>query len=356
MAETQGMQKQLDTQRRKVDVDNLTMTVRELLSMVEHNELRRAPAYQRKFRWDEEAESRLIESVLLGLPIPNLFFATNDDGTWEVVDGLQRISTLIHFASSSSKAMNEIGKDSPLLLQGLRKLDLFNGLSFQQLPVPVQLAFTKRGFGITALSDKSDPVTRFDTFERLNRGAVALTSQEVRACIYEGPFNKLLRELAYDEIFRSLVKLQRRNEENATREELVLKFFAYYFDRASFEGAVADFLNNYMQKEQFAADIEAKRALFLRVAQSVRDIVDGPFLRTGTGVTPQNQLEAVLLGAAQVLESHERVRNPGEGWLNDPELVEASTGATNTRSKLNARIRRAAELLTPDENVAYQTS
>jgi hypothetical protein len=239
MAEAQGMQRQLDDQRRKVDVDNLTMTVRELLSMVERDELRRAPTYQRKFRWDEEAESRLIESVLLGLPIPKLFFATNEDGTWEVVDGLQRISTLIHFASSSSRALKEISKSGPLVLQGLPKLDRFNGMTFVQLPMPLQLAFTKRGLGVTALSDKSDPDTRFDTFERLNRGAVALTAQEVRACIHEGPFNELIRELAYAEPFRSLVKLQRRNEENGTREELVLKFFAYYHDRAKFDGAVA---------------------------------------------------------------------------------------------------------------------
>jgi uncharacterized protein with ParB-like and HNH nuclease domain len=90
------MQQQLEEQRRLVDVDNYTITVRELLTMAEKGELHRAPEYQRKFRWDEEAESRLVESLLLGLPVPNLFFATNTDGSWEVVDGLQRLSTLIH--------------------------------------------------------------------------------------------------------------------------------------------------------------------------------------------------------------------------------------------------------------------
>jgi hypothetical protein len=74
------MQRQLDDARRKVDVDVYTITIRELLAMVDREELHRAPDYQRKFQWNEEAESRLIESILLGLPVPNIFVATNDDG------------------------------------------------------------------------------------------------------------------------------------------------------------------------------------------------------------------------------------------------------------------------------------
>lgn len=155
------MQRQLDEARKKVDVDVYTITVRELLAMAERDELHRAPEYQRKFRWNDEAESRLIESILLGLPVPNIFVATNDDGSWEVVDGLQRVSTLIHFASANSKELLEIDRNGALRLSGLRKLSEFNGLTFDDLPSSVQLNFTKRGMGVTALSDKSDPDTRY---------------------------------------------------------------------------------------------------------------------------------------------------------------------------------------------------
>lgn len=347
MADTREMQDQLEAQRRKVDVDNLTITVRELLSMAEQEELKRAPTYQRKFRWNEEAESRLIESVLLGLPIPNLFFATNIDGSWEVVDGLQRISTIIHYAAATPNLLAEIGKDTPLVLRNLEKLSSFNGLAFSDLPVPVQLAFTKRGMGVTALSDKSDPKTRFDTFERLNRGAVALTPQEVRACINEGPFNELLRELAEYVQFKELVKLQRANEDNATREELVLKFFAYYYEPQTFDGAVTNFLNGYMERASSAFDIENGRRLFTRTVDGLAALIDGPLLRSNTSVTPQNELEAVLVGAATVLETNDRLGAPPTGWLDDADLVSASTGATNTRAKLKARIERAQQLLSP---------
>jgi len=338
---------ELDQQRRKVDVDNYTIVIRELLSMAERNELHRAPEYQRKFRWDEESESRLIESLLLGLPVPNLFFATNADGSWEVVDGLQRISTLIHFASESAEQLREIRKEKNLTLSGLKKLPAFNGLTFSALPTPVQLAFTKRGMGVTALSDKSDPQTRFDTFERLNRGSVELSSQEVRACIYQGPLNELLRELAEYPAFRGLVKLQRKNEDNATREELVLKFFAYLHARASFNGAVADFLNNYMEVHRADFDVDAGREQFHQVVDQLSERIGTPLLRVNTSVTPQNELEAVLVAGAEVIGAHGDLGQPETGWLDDPALVEASTGATNTRKKLAERIERARVLLTP---------
>jgi hypothetical protein len=347
MSDPTTMLSELDQQRRKVDVDNYTIAVRQLLDMAEKNELHRAPEYQRKFRWDEEAESRLIESLLLGLPVPNLFFATNPDGTWEVVDGLQRISTLIHFASDSAEQLKEVGKEHNLVLTGLRKLPAFNGLAFRSLPIPVQLAFTKRGMGVTALSDKSDPQTRFDTFERLNRGSVELSPQEVRACIYEGRFNALLRELADYPSFRGLVKLQRKNEENATREELVLKFFAYLHDRARFTGAVADFLNNYMEENRDTFDVESGRQLFHLVSDQLAELIGGPLLRTSTAVTPQNELEAVLVASAEVMKEHDHLGQPPYGWLDDLELVRASTGATNTRRRLAERISRAKYLLSP---------
>lgn len=348
MAEVRAMQQQLDDQRRKVDVDNYTITVRELLGMAERNELRRAPEYQRKFRWPEESESRLIESILLGLPIPNLFFATNEDGSWEVVDGLQRISTLIHFASESKAQLTEIGKTNHLVLRELKKLSEFNGVAYADLPPALKFTFTKRGLGVTALSDKSDQQARFDTFERLNRGSVELSKQEVRACIYDGPFNSLLRKLAENHDFRELVKLQEKNQENATHEELVLKFFAYYHNRDAFTGAVHDFLNAYMEDNRYSFDLEVGEKRFNAVVSALKSIIGGPLLRRNTPVTPQNELEAVMVASADVLDRTERIATPPRGWLDDPELVEASTGATNTRQKLSDRIRRATELLSPE--------
>jgi Protein of unknown function DUF262 len=342
-----NLQEQLDTQRQRVDVDHFDITARELMRMADDGELQRAPVYQRKFRWEEEKESRLIESILLGLPVPSIFVATNPDGSWEVVDGLQRLSTLIHFTAPSEDALASISKTEPLRLTGLDDLSRFNGLTYEQLPVPLQLAFNKRSLRVTALSDKSNRETRFELFERLNAGGVALSSQEVRAAILRGKFSDLLRELAYSEPFKSLVKLQPSREDDGTREELVLKFYAYLEDRERYEGPVSEFLTQYMEDHVQAneEELSAKRELFQAVAEKVYEITKGPFKRPGYGPTPLVQLEAILIGAAEILKEGEEIATPSDGWESDSVLVDASTGGTNTRAMLRTRIDRAKELL-----------
>ncbi len=342
------LQGQLEAQRQKIDVDHLDVTVRELIRMSDEGELLRAPVYQRKFRWDEGLESRLVESLLLGLPVPSVFVATNRNGTWEIVDGLQRISTLLHFASNSPGTLESVSKPRPLNLNQLDKLSEFEGLTYDSLPSPIQLAFMKRTLRVTALSDKSDLQARFDMFERLNTGGVALTPQEVRACIFRGPFNDLLRELAEGDAFKALVKLQQRRQQDGTREELVLKFFAYLNNRREFDGRVTNFLNRYMESSiEKPSDLDKDRQLFLDVVAKLAAILNGrPMLRSGVKVTPQNQLEAVLVALGEILLQNEPLATPAPGWLEDQELVGASTGGTNTRAMLQRRIARARQLLT----------
>lgn len=339
------LRKQLDSERLKVDVDYSDITVRELRRMLADEELNAAPAYQRKFRWSEEAESRLIESLLLGLPVPSIFVATNEDFTWEVVDGLQRLSTLVHFIGDSAQLLAQVGKDKPLRLEGLDKLTELNGTDFGGLDDEVQLYFMRRTLRVTALSDKSDLQVRFDLFERLNGGAVSLTPQEVRACIYRGSFNDLLDELAENARFREIVKLKSSNEHDGTREELVLKFFAYLNDRANFKQWVTRFLNDYMARATASFDLSEGRQVFENSVNHLHDTLGGePFLRKNTYVTPLNQLEAVLVGIAEVMQSGATPGIPPEGWQDDAELVRTSTKGTNTVANVRGRIERARQL------------
>jgi hypothetical protein len=342
------LQEQLTLQRQKVDVDHFDITVRELIRMAAENELHTAPVYQRKFRWDEEKESRLIESLLLNFPIPSVFVAANPDGTWEVVDGLQRISTLIHFAGQSEELWERVGKTAPLKLSKLRDLTAFIGHGLVDLPPAVQLAFFKRALRVTALSDKSNRDTRFDLFERLNSGGVQLSSQEVRAAIYQGRFNDLLRELAELAEFRAVVRLQEGKEDDGTREEMILKFFAYYHNQDEFKGAVTKFLNDFMENEGDALDMDTERARFTAMITAVHDLLGGEsFVKASYGPTPLVELEAVMVGAARVLDDKGKLGTPPHDWIEDEKLVHFSTGGTNTRSMLASRINRAMELLAP---------
>ena len=171
---------QLDEQKRKVDFDSYDISVKELVSLVSDGTIDIAPDYQRQFRWDEDRQSQLIESILLGIPIPNLFMATNSDGTWELIDGVQRLSSIIRYVGDES-VREKINLDGQLTLTNLEKLDTFNGKKFLELPKPIQLSLLLKPLKITTLSDKSDLSVRFDLFERLNTGGISLTNQEIRS-------------------------------------------------------------------------------------------------------------------------------------------------------------------------------
>ncbi|MFD1045153.1 DUF262 domain-containing protein [Kibdelosporangium lantanae] len=125
---------ELDQQRRRVDFDTYDVTVDELIRRVEKGRIDVAPAYQRKFRWDLERQSALIESIFLGIPVPPLFMATNAEpgksSNWEVVDGLQRVTTLVNFAGNQLARERISLTQDPLQLAELRKLVSFNGMVF----------------------------------------------------------------------------------------------------------------------------------------------------------------------------------------------------------------------------------
>ena len=136
----------LDTHRQKIDVENFDLTIREIISMVRTGEIKRSPSYQRKFRWKQDDESRLIESLLLGLPIPNVFVATNPDGSWELVDGLQRVSTVLHFALDDSEEndltlIKEMSRPSSLSLSGLANLTPSTINASKHSPKPYNFSF-----------------------------------------------------------------------------------------------------------------------------------------------------------------------------------------------------------------------
>lgn len=341
------LQNQLDMHRQRVDVDHFDIPVRELLRMLGDGELAIAPEYQRQFRWDETRESELVESLLLGLPIPPIFVATNADATWELVDGLQRISTILHFAGEGEDIEKHLSKkDGRLELAKLSKLTSFNGLTFLDLPSSIKITLMRRALRVTALSDKSQLDVRFDLFERLNRGGVVLTAQEVRACIYRGPFNQYLGQFAHEKRFKKILKLQRGHESDGTREEQALKFFAYLDDRSSFDGHVTDFLNEFMAANSDGSRVADWEKIGERTLEALTRVFNGQAaLRPKYGNTPLNQFEAIMVAAAELLREGAKVSADPVQLMSDPELVKYSTKGTNTKSALAGRIARAKALL-----------
>lgn len=198
MADTtlEDLEDQLLAERKKVDVSTHDFSVRELVRMLLDGELNIAPEYQRKYRWPIDVASTFIESVLLGLPIPPIFVATNSGFQWEVVDGLQRLSSLAYFVGPIDKMNFLTDRNKPMKLDKLQKLTQLNGLAHDDLPPEIRRYFGRQPLQVISLTDKANKEVRFDLFERLNSGAIALTPQEVRACIYRGDVNAFIERVA----------------------------------------------------------------------------------------------------------------------------------------------------------------
>ncbi len=345
----EGLEDQLSVERKKVDVASVSFSVREIVRMYEDDELSIAPSYQRKYRWPREVASTFVESVFLGLPIPPIFVATNTDFQWEVVDGLQRISTLIYFLAEDPSSVERIGRTGSLTLEGLEKLTQLNGVTYADLPAAIQRYFARQPLQVVSLTDKSDKAVRFDLFERLNAGAISLTPQEVRSAVYGGDFIDFIEELSQHPALASLLKLQESNQNDGTSSEQVLKFFAYKNARGDFKGAVTTFLNNYTDAASKEFDYARERKIFESTFEFLANTLGGPFLRRNTNVTPLVQFEACAVGVAALIESGATPVEPSFDWINDEALVSASTGGTNTRSMLARRIDRAKEIFSGEQ-------
>lgn len=337
------IQTQLDTNRRSVSFDSYDITIKQLYDMMLDGMIDIAPEYQRHFVWDESRQSALIESLMLGIPVPSLFMATNKDSTWEVIDGLQRLTTIINFISST-QALEEKNINinfSKLQLTGLDKLTSMNGVHYEDLPMSMQFMFLTRPLRITVLNDRSDFNVRYDLFERLNTGGVTLHEQEIRNCVFIGEFNDFIKELSSYDNFRSVVKMTANAERSGSYDELVLRFFAYYEDRDKFNHSVKEFLNDYMGKKTktFKNKVQLTNIFKKTFDYLSEALPDGIVRGNRKNITPLVLFEAISVGTALALEkknqvSHEIVNS----LLDDKEVKKFTTGATNSKKMVLARI------------------
>src|SRR3569623_591024 len=264
--------------------------------------------------------------------------AANRDGTWELIDGVQRLSSLIHYIADAEQ-LSKFGIKENLKLKGLDILSEFNGKTFEDIPQSLRLKFTVRPLKITTLSDKSDLKVRFDLFERLNTGGVKLTDQEIRASVYRGEFNDYISNLSKNGDFVSTINLPESNESDGSREELILKFFAYYYNRDNFVHSVVEFLNDYMQKASVKFDYASSRDLFEKTFKELKQELPKGIRRGFRYVLPINLFEPVAVGAADTIAKGGTIIGKNiANWINDEQLKRLTSGATNSKKRLKERI------------------
>jgi hypothetical protein len=211
------------------------MSIGEWMSLYENDEVDIHPEFQRFFRWNLEQKSRLIESILLGIPIPPIFVSQRQDGVWDVVDGLQRLSTIYQFVGLLRGEEGELLP--PLVLQGTEYLPALEGRVWEDednpdasFSVEQRLLVKRSKISVSIILRESDDRAKFELFQRLNTGGSSLTQQEVRNCILVMVNRELylwLRKLADYEPFQDCIGLSDRPLAEQYDMELALRFVIF---------------------------------------------------------------------------------------------------------------------------------
>lgn len=231
-------------------------------------ELDPRPSFQRGYVWDRNRATKLIESILLHVPIPLIYTAEEDDGREVVIDGQQRLTSCFSFIEGffpptasdleRSKAGYEV-KKRPFRLGKMKILTDLQGKSYTQLPDNLKRTFDRYGLQVIKISKESHPDVKFEIFERLNTGSVALSDQEIRNCIYRGEYNDLINKLSNMDTFRKLLGLS-AEAKRMQDVELVLRFLTFN-DKThlNYNQKMRAFLNGHMRENRHLSVEKAEK-------------------------------------------------------------------------------------------------
>jgi Protein of unknown function DUF262 len=296
------------------------------------------PGYQREFTWEPERKSKFIESVLMGLPIPFIFFWEMPDGKLEIVDGSQRLRTLEAFILGDFR------------LGELDQLTLVSGFTFKELPESRQRKVKNRSIRGIILNEHADENARLDMFERINTGSKIANMAEIRRGALAGPFLTMVIYLSKLQSFRDLAPMSAKAEKERGYEELVTRFFAYGDGLEDYKDRPSDFMFEYSRRMnmKFAEDKsleESYKKRFVDTMDFVGRIFPNGFRKGTNGkATPRARFEAIAIGSyfalrQQPLLADAEPETVDVGWLSGEDFTEVTgSDGANAKARLNTRI------------------
>lgn len=233
-----SLQEEISARASKIYRESYQMSIGELINLYRDEEMDIHPEFQRVFRWSDYQKTKLIESIMLNIPIPSIFVNQNEDGVWDIIDGVQRLSTIFQFVGVFK---DEEGKLlEPLVLQKTDYLPSFAGMRWEcsgselGFTKEQQLIFKRSRIDIIIMKKESDPNTKYELFQRLNTGGTSLSDQEVRNCLMimtNKRFYEFIMGLEKNSSFKACVPITDRKTDEQYRVELVLRLIiAQVFD------------------------------------------------------------------------------------------------------------------------------
>jgi len=339
---------ELEDTKNSLSTDRLDMSFGEIMSMYERSEIIIDPAFQRLFRWTEFQKTRFIESLLLGIPIPPIFVAEDKDGRWELVDGLQRISTVFSFFG----LLKKLSEKNDWIMSKGDLIPSIEGMKCEDLPLKLQLNIKRAVCRIEIVKWNSKYDMRYELFNRLNTGGASLTDQEIRNCIFRGVssgFNKFLSEQAKNEAFIDLIGPTDKQVEELYMDELVLRFCSLYMNSDNVKENISDHMTSFMKEVVTKPDkIPEFTSIFNRTINLIMPIGRDAF-RGINHVLSTSLYDGITIGVAQNIDKYES--NNTDFLLerinelkSDNEFRKASGSSANSKTRINKRLQVANEL------------
>lgn len=318
------LQEQISVARMQVHTDSYPMSIGELVNLYDDDELDIHPEFQRVYRWSDDQKSKLIESILLGIPLPSIFVAQRKDGVWDVVDGLQRISTILSFLG---KLKNDEGELQPSLklhktkyLPALENKLWDNPQDTQnEIDIEIKRIFKREKIDVKIIKRESDNDTKFELFQRLNTGGTRLTEQEVRNCMLL-MLNKnvffWLKDLSLDSHFLNSISISDKQMEECYSQELALRFFIlrnHDEETKKAHNDVAPYINAEMTRlfnPSYAFDYDNERTVFLKTFELINKALNDESFRKYhhaklkyEGALSLPVFEAMTFGVSKLVEN-----------------------------------------------------
>ena len=363
-----GLDQEIKDRRAEVHSDGYPMSIGEIVNLYRDSELDIHPEFQRFYRWSPEQKSRLIESILLGIPLPSIFVSQRDDGVWDVVDGLQRLSTIFELMGELKDEDGE--RLPPLTLTRTKYLPSLEGMKWRDddanrsIGSANELLIRRSKIDVKIILRESSADTKFELFQRLNTGGSKLSDQELRNAILlmvNPEAYRWIESLASDDNFKACLPLTERLESERYDMELVTRFVLF---RSLEErelrsvGDLGEFLTDRIaelaQSERFSETAEnegeAFRFTFERLASSLGedsfrkyDAARGRHL----GGFSVAAYEPIAMGLGYNFERYSATRKRARNikrisrslWTNDEFLNNSGTGV-----RASTRVRRTIPL------------
>ncbi|MBL3553182.1 GmrSD restriction endonuclease domain-containing protein [Rhodovulum sulfidophilum] len=346
------LEAEIEKAARQVSTDAFSLTIGEVINLYRDGDIKINPDFQRLFRWDTERKSRLIESILVRIPLPPIFVFELGNSKWEVIDGLQRLSTILEFVGElKNPDTGDLEPPAPLIgtqcLKSLRGafwseelLELQRGKdqaridkgdptfvdnrnSYFVLESDIQRAIKRTKIGVQLLEKKSDPKSKYDLFQRLNSGGLAANDQELRNCalVMVSPefFNKM-KKFADGEMFSKMIPLGPTSIRKSNHLENLCKIMAFAFRDYSVGSDIEEFVTNAMVNiasnpsefdEIFEKLDDALNLLTNACGQgALRPFRNGDF----AGRIGRTSIEIILVGVIRCLHNIRSKQDP-EGFV-----------------------------------------